>query len=116
MSATVLEEQNPLEEVRLPGGPPGEHQPVVARRAAGAHGNATGTLDAALGPSEIGFATELAWTGLDGMEYRETVIKRAVTIPTVSQNVVLDVEGRRVGVTFSGGNIGIQRFAELMER
>lgn len=28
----------------------------------------------------------------------------------------VDVEGRRVGVTFSGGNIGIQRFAELMER
>jgi carboxyl-terminal processing protease len=58
---------------------------------------ATGMLGTAFGPSQIGVTVELAWRSPDGTEGHATLIKRAVTIPTVSQNYVLDVAGRRVG-------------------
>jgi C-terminal processing protease CtpA/Prc len=57
----------------------------------------TGEINGAFGPSEIGITVELVWRTLSGEERRATVIKRLVTIPTVSQSGVFDVDGRPVG-------------------
>jgi carboxyl-terminal processing protease len=57
----------------------------------------TGELDAALGPSEIGVTLELRWRSPNADERSATVTKRPVTIPTVSQALVLDLEGLPVG-------------------
>ncbi|MGH9332403.1 MAG: S41 family peptidase [Vicinamibacteria bacterium] len=58
---------------------------------------ATGELDFALGPSEIGVTLELAWRSQFGEERSAVVVKRPVTIPTVSQKEVIDLEGLPVG-------------------
>jgi len=49
------------------------------------------------GPREVGIAVELAWRTLAGEERRALLVKRPVTIPTVSQTGVLDVDGHRIG-------------------
>jgi len=58
---------------------------------------ASGELGAALGPSEIGFTLELTWRSFAGEESTKRMTKRAVTIPTVSQTAVFDVNGLPVG-------------------
>lgn len=52
------------------------------------------------GPAELGFSLEIAFRGADQTVRRATMTKRAVTIPTVSQTKLLEVEGRRVGYVF----------------
>ncbi len=60
---------------------------------------ATGALGAAYGPPEAGVAGELlVQRGADTL--RAAMVKRAVTIPTVSHTTVFDVAGRRVGYVF----------------
>jgi C-terminal peptidase prc len=58
---------------------------------------ARGELGTAFGPSEAGLAVELLFRHADGGELRATLVKRAVTIPTVSLTRVYDVGGRKVG-------------------
>jgi carboxyl-terminal processing protease len=57
----------------------------------------SGQLGTAFGPNEEGVAAELVWRTLAGEERSARLVKRAVTIPTVSHTRVYDVEGRRVG-------------------
>lgn len=57
----------------------------------------SGGLGAALGPEEVGYAVDLVWSDRGGVERSGTVVKRFVTIPTVSQLGVLELSGRRVG-------------------
>ena len=62
-----------------------------------------GRLDEALGPSEIGYEVGLTWlphtndSPLPPEPRSALVVKRPVTIPTVSQRLVIDLDGRRVG-------------------
>lgn len=58
---------------------------------------ATGELDQALGPAEIGVTLELRWHSPFEDERSAVVTKRPVTIPTVSQTAVFDVGGLPVG-------------------
>ncbi len=58
---------------------------------------ATGRFGGAYGPSEIGYTLELRWRSLAGEERSATVVKRAVTIPTVSHTAIFEIEGRRYG-------------------
>ncbi len=57
----------------------------------------SGALGGAFGPGEVGVAVELRVRDHDGRERDLTLVKRLVTIPTVSDTRVLEVEGRRVG-------------------
>jgi C-terminal processing protease CtpA/Prc len=56
-----------------------------------------GQLGAALGPSEIGYRVEIEWRTVRGERRSAVVTKRPVTIPTVSQTEVFDVDGLPVG-------------------
>ena len=58
---------------------------------------ATGSFDAALGPSEIGVTVDIRWRSQFGEERSAVLTKRPVTIPTVSQREVFDVDGLPVG-------------------
>jgi carboxyl-terminal processing protease len=58
---------------------------------------ANGGLDAALGPSEVGVTVELRWNPPFGDARSAVVTKRPVTIPTVSQMTVVDLDGLPVG-------------------
>jgi carboxyl-terminal processing protease len=60
---------------------------------------ASGLIGSAFGPSEIGVSSEV-FRSRTGVERRERMTKRAVTIPTVSLSRVYDVDGRRVGYLF----------------
>ncbi len=68
-------------------------QSVVALMAANA-------LDAALGPSQEGVAMSFRFERLDGSIVDTRVVKRPVTIPTVSHVQMFDVDGRRTGYLF----------------
>jgi C-terminal processing protease CtpA/Prc len=59
--------------------------------------SANGLLGGAFGPSDVGVSVELRVRGLDGSERKATLVKRAVTIPTVSQTAVFEADGRLVG-------------------
>jgi len=61
---------------------------------------ATGRIDEAFGPSEEGVAVEVAWLTLAGERRSARLVKRLVTIPTVSLTRVYEVDGRRVGYIF----------------
>jgi C-terminal processing protease CtpA/Prc len=61
---------------------------------------AAGAFDAAFGPASIGHPTEVLFRDSAGRETRVTMVKRLVTIPTVSLTRVYDVAGRRVGYVF----------------
>lgn len=61
---------------------------------------AAGTVSTAFGPAEVGVAVEVAVVDLDGNESRRQMVKRIVTIPTVSLTRVYEVDGRRVGYLF----------------
>ncbi len=56
-----------------------------------------GEFGSALGPSTIGVSRELTWRTVRGETRSEVVTKRAVTIPTVSDTKVFDVDGLPVG-------------------
>jgi len=58
---------------------------------------ASGGFDAALGPSEIGVQVDIRWRSQFGEERSAVLTKRPVTIPTVSQKEVFDVNGLPVG-------------------
>jgi C-terminal processing protease CtpA/Prc len=58
---------------------------------------AAGQLDAELGPSEIGVTVEIRFQSPFAEERSAVVTKRPVTIPTVSQTAVFDVNGLPVG-------------------
>jgi hypothetical protein len=56
-----------------------------------------GAFDAAIGPTEIGVAVEIRWRSPFGEDRSAVLTKRPVTIPTVSQKEVFDVDGLPVG-------------------
>lgn len=58
---------------------------------------AANSLDAALGTETIGAEVEIVFDSANGTRRRARMVKRIVTIPTVSSTRVLDVAGRRVG-------------------
>jgi C-terminal processing protease CtpA/Prc len=62
--------------------------------------SASGELSAVFGPNEIGVVTEVRFRDLAGRDGRATMVKRLVTIPTVSLTRVYDVRGRRIGYVF----------------
>ncbi len=57
-------------------------------------------LGAALGPSQEGFATTIRYERMDGTFADAHMVKRPVTIPTVSYLELYEVEGRKVGYLF----------------
>jgi C-terminal processing protease CtpA/Prc len=59
----------------------------------------TGEIGTALGPATAGVAAELLFTR-DGTATRGRMIKRLISIPTVSDTRVINVDGRRVGYIF----------------
>ncbi len=59
-----------------------------------------GTVGSAFGAAEIGVATTIDWEAQDGQRRSARLVKRLVTIPTVSLTRVVDVDGRRVGYLF----------------
>jgi C-terminal peptidase prc len=61
---------------------------------------ASGEIDRAFGPSEIGVEISIAFRNPAGERSEATVTKRLVTIPTVSLTRVYDVAGRKVGYIF----------------
>lgn len=56
-----------------------------------------GQLNSALGPNEVGVRVELTWRTVRGERQSAVVTKRAVTIPTVSDVSVFDLDGLPVG-------------------
>lgn len=60
---------------------------------------ATNQLSAALGAAEIGVSRELGILR-EGVASRAVMVKRLVTIPTVSYTRVIDVDGRKAGYLF----------------
>jgi C-terminal processing protease CtpA/Prc len=60
----------------------------------------SGQIGSAFGPSDIGVSSEVLFRSPSGVERRQRMTKRAVTIPTVSLTRAYDVDGRRVGYLF----------------
>lgn len=60
----------------------------------------TGDIGAIFGPDEEGVAVTMAWQAPGGPEQQATLVKRKVTIPTVSSTAVFNVGGLRVGYIF----------------
>ena len=60
----------------------------------------SGEIGSAFGPSEIGIAVDFAFVNDAGVRREAHMIKRLVTIPTVSLTKVYSVDGRRIGYLF----------------
>lgn len=60
----------------------------------------SGQIGSAFGPSEIGVETDLVFVNQAGTRREAHLIKRLVTIPTVSLTHVYNIGGRRVGYLF----------------
>jgi carboxyl-terminal processing protease len=60
----------------------------------------TGTIAGAFGPAQVGVVSTVEWETLTGERRSARMVKRLVTIPTVSLTRVVDVDGRRVGYLF----------------
>jgi carboxyl-terminal processing protease len=60
----------------------------------------SGEIGSAFGPSEIGVELDIAFVDQAGARREQHMIKRLVTIPTVSLTRVYNVHGRRVGYMF----------------
>ena len=58
---------------------------------------ARGELGDAFGPSEIGVRAVVRFRDLAGVEGEASMVKRLVTIPTVSDTRVIEVDGKKVG-------------------
>jgi C-terminal processing protease CtpA/Prc len=56
-----------------------------------------GQLGDAFGPTEIGYQTSLVYQRGDAAPVESLMVKKLVTIPTVSSTQILDVDGRKVG-------------------
>jgi C-terminal peptidase prc len=61
---------------------------------------ASGEIGSAFGPSEIGVELDIAFVNQTGTRREAHMVKRLVTIPTVSLTRVYNVSGRRVGYMF----------------
>ncbi|HUQ86691.1 MAG TPA: S41 family peptidase [Vicinamibacterales bacterium] len=61
---------------------------------------ADGTIGGAFGAAEVGVATTIEWETQAGERRNARMVKRLVTIPTVSLTSVVDVDGRKVGYLF----------------
>ncbi len=61
---------------------------------------ANGTIGNAFGVTEIGVASDIVFVKPSGEERRARMVKRLVTIPTVSLTQVVEVDGRKVGYLF----------------
>jgi C-terminal peptidase prc len=61
---------------------------------------AAGLLATAFGPNDAGYTVSVAFRSGDGPVVEATLVKRVVTIPTVSDTQIHDVEGRKVGYLF----------------
>ena len=59
-----------------------------------------GTISTAFGATEVGVSSEITFVKPSGEERRARMVKRLVTIPTVSLTQVVDVNGRKVGHLF----------------
>ncbi|HEX6213238.1 MAG TPA: S41 family peptidase, partial [Vicinamibacterales bacterium] len=59
-----------------------------------------GTIGSAFGPTEVGVVAEIRFVKPTGAEQSARMVKRLVTIPTVSLTHVVDVAGRKVGYLF----------------
>jgi C-terminal peptidase prc len=57
----------------------------------------SGEIATVFGPEQVGYAVDIAWRDMQGAERSARMVKRLVTIPTVSQTTVIDSGGRRVG-------------------
>ena len=62
---------------------------------------APGQIGTAFGASEIGVSSEILFRSLAGVERRQRMTKRPVTIPTVSLTRAFDVDGRRSAICSS---------------
>jgi C-terminal peptidase prc len=60
----------------------------------------TGEINTIFGPEQVGVAIDVAWRNRQGQEQHATLVKRLVTIPTVSATAVYDVGRLRVGYVF----------------
>lgn len=58
---------------------------------------ARGDLGNAFGPNQVGFAVNVRFVDTSGVQRSATLVKRLVTIPTVSLTRAYDLDGRRVG-------------------
>ena len=61
---------------------------------------AGGDIGAAFGPSEIGLALSIVFVDATGARLEAQMVKRLVTIPTVSMTRVYEIAGRRIGYIF----------------
>jgi C-terminal peptidase prc len=61
---------------------------------------AAGTINNAFGASEIGVASDIVFEKPSGERRTARMVKRLVTIPTVSLTRIVDVDGRKVGYLF----------------
>lgn len=61
---------------------------------------ANGTVGSAFGAADVGVVTTIEWDTLAGQRRSARMVKRLVTIPTVSLTRVVEVDGRRVGYLF----------------
>ena len=61
---------------------------------------AAGTIGNAFGAADVGVVTTIEWDTLSGARRSARMVKRLVTIPTVSLTSVTTVDGRRVGYLF----------------
>ena len=59
-----------------------------------------GSIASAFGAAEVGVVSDIVFVKPSGEERRARMVKRLVTIPTVSLTQVVDVDGRRVGYLF----------------
>jgi carboxyl-terminal processing protease len=59
-----------------------------------------GTIGNAFGAADIGVVSTIEWETLAGERRNGRMVKRLVTIPTVSLTRVVEVDGRRVGYLF----------------
>lgn len=59
-----------------------------------------GTIGSAFGAAEVGVATSIEWETLAGARRSARMVKRLVTIPTVSLTSVVELDGRKVGYLF----------------
>jgi C-terminal peptidase prc len=60
----------------------------------------TGSVGVAFGPDEEGVPVDIAWRTPSGEEREATLVKRLVTIPTVSATAVFDAGASRAGYVF----------------
>src|SRR4030095_6918923 len=61
---------------------------------------ADGSIGNAFGAADVGVVTSIEWETLAGQRRSARMVKRLVTIPTVSLTSIVDVDGRKVGYLF----------------